>query len=555
MHLLIAWLLFAAIAAQSYHYGVDIDSLTRRQDPDAPIVVKPLPRTRNGTVPLRPEIREMKTDRYKWDLFILSLSMFQDVDQDDPASWYKIAAIHGVPFESWNGVEAAPGANQSGYCAHNSVLFPMWHRPYLALFEQELHRMANVIAGMFPNGTGRQSYIDAARDFRMPYWDWALPASKGEAHFPTVFWNETILQNGPRGIQEIHNPLYSYIFHPKNATALIWNPLRDWNETKRAPNTTEIEVEPTSENDKVNAALLSRLPEIQRRLSVLFSNYKDFNSFGTKAWGVTQNLSAADSIESVHDIVHTDGGLGGHMTYVPLSSFDPLFLLHHAMTDRLVAIWQLLNPDSWITPLPAGENSFTTLKGEMQDSQSPLTPFFASDDGTFWNSDTSRTTEAFGYAYADTDLTGKQKEDVRSELQKKVTDWWGGSTMVNLQASSGAMMDSGSSSTGSVTQWTAVVRANMGALPGPFSVHFFLDEPSSDCSQWSFDENQAGAVSFPFMGHETPSEGIVSGAVPLKVQARDISKLQTRVCFDFREEVETSDVAGLKVDFVSQDET
>lgn len=104
----------------------------------------------------------MKADPYRWDLFILALSMFQYVSQDDPTSWYQIAGrfppsithpnrwshdvnvyhcgllclgIHGVPYDSWNGVEAAAGANQSGYCPHSSVLFPTWHRPYLALFE------------------------------------------------------------------------------------------------------------------------------------------------------------------------------------------------------------------------------------------------------------------------------------------------------------------------------------------------------------------------------------------------------------------------------------
>lgn len=89
----VVWLVtlfFAFATAQSYSYGVDIDSLTRRQDTGR-IVVKPLPQTRNGTVPLRPEIREMQADRYKWDLYILSMSMLQDVDQDDPASWYQIA--------------------------------------------------------------------------------------------------------------------------------------------------------------------------------------------------------------------------------------------------------------------------------------------------------------------------------------------------------------------------------------------------------------------------------------------------------------------------------
>lgn len=46
--------------------------------------------------------------------------------------------MHGAPYISWNGVEAAPGASLSGYCSHSSVLFPTWHRPYLALYEVSL---------------------------------------------------------------------------------------------------------------------------------------------------------------------------------------------------------------------------------------------------------------------------------------------------------------------------------------------------------------------------------------------------------------------------------
>lgn len=78
-------------AAQPYNYGVDIQSLTRRQESSTRVVIEPLPIVRNGTMPLRPEIREMKADRYKWDLFILALSMLQYTSQDDPRSWYQIA--------------------------------------------------------------------------------------------------------------------------------------------------------------------------------------------------------------------------------------------------------------------------------------------------------------------------------------------------------------------------------------------------------------------------------------------------------------------------------
>lgn len=80
------------MAAQApYDFGVDIERFVRRQDTGARIVVGRLPITSNSTIPRRLEIREMREDTYKWDLFMLALSMFQYVNQDDPLSWYQIA--------------------------------------------------------------------------------------------------------------------------------------------------------------------------------------------------------------------------------------------------------------------------------------------------------------------------------------------------------------------------------------------------------------------------------------------------------------------------------
>lgn len=79
------------VSGQAYDYGVDIESLTRREDDSSRIVIGRLPLSSNGTLPVRPEIRQMKADPYRWDLFILALSMFQYVSQDDPTSWYQIA--------------------------------------------------------------------------------------------------------------------------------------------------------------------------------------------------------------------------------------------------------------------------------------------------------------------------------------------------------------------------------------------------------------------------------------------------------------------------------
>lgn len=44
-----------------------------------------------------------------------------------------LTGIHGFPYVPWNEV---PGVNFTmGYCQHASILFPSWHRPYLALVE------------------------------------------------------------------------------------------------------------------------------------------------------------------------------------------------------------------------------------------------------------------------------------------------------------------------------------------------------------------------------------------------------------------------------------
>lgn len=86
------------VTAQAYDYGVDVDiqDLTRRSDQE-PIVIEQLLLNQDGSVPLRLEIRDLRKDPYKWDLYILALNMFQRVSQDNPLSWYQIAGkLHYV---------------------------------------------------------------------------------------------------------------------------------------------------------------------------------------------------------------------------------------------------------------------------------------------------------------------------------------------------------------------------------------------------------------------------------------------------------------------------
>jgi tyrosinase len=353
---------------------------------------------------------------------------------------------------------------------------------------------------------------------------------------------------------------------------------------------------PPSRNDQVSQALLSKLPEIQQRLLILLANYnQDLNAIGKQTWTASTNLSQWDSIESIHDIVHIYGGSKGHMTYVPLSSFDPLFLLHHTMTDRLVAMWQLLYPDSWITAAPAGETSYTALKGDMQDSKTALTPFYASNDGTFWDSDMARTTEAFGYTYADVDISFRNEQDVREELTKKVSEWYGTSITPGqrrLRFTGGTLDVDGMGkgppkstifSEERYTDWVAKVRVNDWAVGDNFMIYFFLGDAPRQTKDWMLAENVLSslAVMGPMPGtvdrkHGRDSGTMVTGVAPLGdgleklMAAGEIvglhaeavepflrEKLQVRVMILNRdnEEVKPEEVAGLYVSICSSEIT
>lgn len=43
-----------------------------------------------------------------------------------------------MPYISWEGAggnRPVQGSGWPGYCTHGNVLFPTWHRPYVALYE------------------------------------------------------------------------------------------------------------------------------------------------------------------------------------------------------------------------------------------------------------------------------------------------------------------------------------------------------------------------------------------------------------------------------------
>lgn len=113
-------------------------------------------------LPLRRELSSFYEDSKKggaevqrqWTLYILALEKFKARSVDDKLSYFQIAGIHGFPETTWDDVpipeqtEEGPFRIQQkpddkttnlpkppGYCHHNDTSFPIWHRPYLLLFE------------------------------------------------------------------------------------------------------------------------------------------------------------------------------------------------------------------------------------------------------------------------------------------------------------------------------------------------------------------------------------------------------------------------------------
>ncbi|KAI1177506.1 Di-copper centre-containing protein [Nemania sp. FL0916] len=405
---------------RGYDYGHGTGFHIHKRDFGQSSIVGSLPLV-DGKPQPRLEIRELQKHDDLWNLYILALSWMQYTPQDSPFSWYQIAGIHGAPGLTWGNVAPLPGNDNFGYCHHVSILFPTWHRPYLVLYEQTLYTIIQYLASLWPP-EDLDRVQKAAREFRIPYWDWAIAPPAGESVLPlSIGGSSTMNISGPNGIQGISNPLFSFTFRPFNGSIFPDSPYNKWNETKRAPHPTT-DPDAISNNSFVAASLDNHLPTYQQRLYNLFSNYRNYTHFSNEGWiGSNNNNGSFDSIESLHDSVHTIGGGGwGHLAIIAYSAFDPLFFLHHANVDRIFAMWQVIHNDSYVVPTAATYPTHTQSQGDIEDVQTPLKPFFVNET-SFWTSDMVRDYEAFGYTYGE--VANKTRAEVVAAINRMYTDY------------------------------------------------------------------------------------------------------------------------------------
>lgn len=405
------------------------------------------------------------------------------------------------------------------FMRYDSRLFLTGH--ILTYLQQILYSVITFIVGQFPAGAERDRYTAAAQNFRIPYWDWAVVPPEGQSVLPASISTPTVVVNGPAGAQTISNPLFSYYFNPLSPSELpdapvsptIFLDMMSTNSQQfdKFPSTlrypTSKSPSATSQNNLVAQQLDNSAKSFRDRLYNLFTNYRDYSTFSNEAWITDSSPGDFDSIESLHDQIHGLTGSGGHMSYVDYSAFDPIFFLHHAMIDRCFAIWQALNPESYVTPKAAAYSTFTMTAGSIQDASTPLKPFYDAGGSNFYSSEDVVTTESFGYAYPET----LQGGNITSQVIKAINLLYGTTAPAkNNSARSNPSFssritgrehpDNSSSSSnlpalapsGRTIEWIANIQVKKYALTKSFFVHVFLGPFKDDPSSWSFEPNLVG---------------------------------------------------------------
>ncbi|KAI0248614.1 tyrosinase [Lactifluus subvellereus] len=459
--------------------------------------------TVGANAPNRIEIYDFVKIKNQFSLYIQALTEMFNESQTTSISHFGIGGIHGLPFVQWEGAGGThpiQGSGWGGYCTHGSVLFPTWHRPYVALYEQVMQSHALKIAEKYR--VDKDSWRTAAKNLRAPYWDWAANTVPP----PEVISLQTVsIITFDGTAHPVPNPLYQYTFHPIDSS--FTNPYNNWKTTIRHPNP------PGSPNATTNVPGLSNdLKSIQRDITSstynLLTRVHTWPAFSNHTPG--DGGSSSNSLEAIHDEIH--GYIGGHMGNPAVAGFDPIFFLHHANVDRMLSLWAALNPGIWVSRGPAEGGTWTIPGNAAVDNQTNLTPFWNTQTG-FWVSSGTTKTAGLHYSYPEfNNLNLGDAGAVQRAIAKYVNLHYGRPRIsstgpaLSLFAQQPAAGDAlapaavgslnpivgghpnpaerGGEGPSVVHDWTARIHFRKFELGESFAVLLFLGEVPDDASQW-----------------------------------------------------------------------
>ncbi|KAI3577567.1 common central domain of tyrosinase-domain-containing protein [Fusarium oxysporum f. sp. albedinis] len=388
------------------------------------------------------------------------MNRFKAPGVEKKLSYFQVAGIHAYPLQPWDGAEPPPkdpedpeklppGANPyGGYCQHNTITFPTWHRPYMLLFEKLVWKhMKEIITEWSLNSAQAAEWEEAADTWRLPYWDWARKQKYNEKYsLPEVlmfkffyeFRNPETENGKPNGVSRAFGNMpegKTDCNIPDNPDGLPWSKCSATSRyglfSKDGKNFTGLEgVNNFNEANSIFSQfdknwynpddLFKPSGTLADAVNRLFSKkYTDsWETFASTKWWKesAQDVSTGYlSLEYIHNNVHNLAGGShwdkpgkiegyglGHMSEVSVSAFDPVFWLHHCNIDRLLAMWQTLNWGAWFD-----EPKFLKGTGKVEDKtqDDDLFPFHAveTDDPKtgYWTSRHIRDWTKLGYQYDD----------------------------------------------------------------------------------------------------------------------------------------------------------
>jgi len=316
-----------------------------------------------------------------------------------------------------------------------------------------------------------------------------------------------------------------------------------WTVTKREPQlngANSWDVNAVSNNGGVGSQILAAQPGYASRVWKIMQ-YTNFTLFGTEARTSSDPVNV-DSLESIHDALHNTLGSNGHMTYLDYSAFDPIFFLHHVMVDRLFAMFQVLQPNSYVLPLAVSGSTYTYPAGTTESSSSFLAPFHTNTNGGQWTSTGALKTSTFNYYYPETasgataktvsnavnTLYNHGSSTAPSKARKRSLSYLSALSMrivkrdlVGDIASALGIQESATGSSASY-EYSASIVSQKFQMNGSYAIYLFLGNPPDDSSEWPLAANLVGThgVSANYVpdGGSNPMAGsnvLVTGGIPL----------------------------------------
>lgn len=298
----------------------------------------------------------------------------------------------------------------------------------------------------------------------------------GSNTVPTYIRTPTITVTKPSGQVTIANPIYSYSWGSSLPDEMGGGPWDSWPITLRRP-----VANPTrSNNNEMNARFNTQRISLRDRVYSLFASKQPWGSVSTSAIGVSTDLRNVDSFESIHDAVHNTAGgeTGGHMYFLDLSSFDPMFWLHHCNIDRLLSMYQLIVPNTYVANGNINRPMAQWNQGEPKNAYSPLKPFTKDTAGNYFTSVDVKETSVLGYHYPET------SSRTYSQVVRAVTSLYSGGTKTLSKRDSDDTTGQYLGTPLKAGDYHHVVSiiANKYALDGSYTVHCFIGQANGTSS-------------------------------------------------------------------------